>query len=365
MKLTIPRKTLHEALGRVGRAVASQSCLPSLKGILLQVEDGKPGLYLAATDLELAIATTVDAGDTQPGALCVPAGTLREIIGALPEADVTLTAKRDHLKVQCRRSDYRVGALSAEEFPALPEVQGVSFAVPSAELRRLIRETQFAASDDDTRPILTGILFLVGGGKLRLVSTNTHQLQLAETSIEGDAEQVCIVPSQALRELLRFLPEDENAVVTMDDNQAMFETGDTRLTTRLIAGVFPNYERVIPQRPARTAVLCAADLASIARRCKIIATDAAAKDRIVMTFDGGTLRVTAQGETGEAIEQMELSGEWQGEEFSLALNSQYLLETLGVAGDPFRLGMDDPLAPVLMTWGESASKAVLMPMQVQ
>src|SRR5688572_1845348 len=155
MKLSAARKELYEGLQIVSRTVSAHTSLPVLKNVL--IEPGADAIKLSATDLELGVEVLVPAAVQEGGSLTVPAKTLVEIVAALPEADVSLAADdKENLVVCCRRSEYRIHGLSAEDFPALPEVGGsVALQLPQALMKSMIRQTALAASDDDTRPILT------------------------------------------------------------------------------------------------------------------------------------------------------------------------------------------------------------------
>lgn len=368
MKLTVTRKELYEGLQIVGRAVSTQTTLPVLKNVLIQPGDG--AIKLSATDLELGVEVLVPANVTEGGSLTVPAKTFSEIIAALPEADVSLAADdHENLIICCRRSEYRIHGLTAEDFPSLPEVGGsVSLQLPQAQMKEMIRQTVIAASDDDTRPILTGICAVLTGGKLRLVATDTHRLAV-RTAPAGETtdETTVIIPARAMNELLRVLGEDEEAKlsVRIDTNQILFNTERVTLVSRLIEGQFPRYERVIPNGHTRRLTIPREDFQSSLRRARIVARDAAAKDRVVLEAEGESLIITAEGDGGKAHEDFEIARE--GDPISIAFNVNYMLEVLGVLDcEGVYLELTEPLAPaVLRPVDGDDYLMVVMPMQVQ
>jgi DNA polymerase-3 subunit beta len=368
MKLTVTRKELYEGLQIVGRAVSTQTTLPVLKNVLIQPGDGV--IKLSATDLELGVEVLVPASVTEGGSLTVPAKTFSEIIAALPEADVSLAADdHENLVICCRRSEYRIHGLTAEDFPSLPEVGGsVSLQVPQAQMKEMIRQTAIAASDDDTRPILTGICAMLQGGKLRLIATDTHRLAVRTAPVgEEAAETTVIIPARAMNELLRVLGEDPDAklAVRIDTNQILFKTERVTLVSRLIEGQFPRYERVIPSGHTRRLTIPREDFQSSLRRARIVARDAAAKDRVVLEAEGESLTITAEGDGGKAHEDFEIARE--GDPISIAFNVTYLLEVLGVLDcEGVYLELTEPLAPaVLRPVDGDDYLMVVMPMQVQ
>jgi DNA polymerase-3 subunit beta len=368
MKLAVARKELYEGLQIVSRAVSAHTSLPVLKNVL--IEPGTDAIKLSATDLELGVEVLVPASIQEGGPLTIPARTFSEIVAALPEADVSLAADdSDNLVICCRRSEYRIHGLTAEDFPALPEVGGsVSLQIPQSVMKAMIRQTVLAASDDDTRPILTGICLALKENQLRLVATDTHRLAVRTANVsEASGDTTVIVPARAMNELLRVLGDAEDAVLHMrvDQNQILFRTERVTLVSRLIEGQFPRYERVIPSSHTRRLTIQRDDLQSALRRARIVARDSAAKDRVVLDTQGENLVITAEGEEGRAHEEFEVVRE--GDDISIAFNASYLLGVLGVLdSEGLYLEMTEPLSPAVFRPVEGDDYlVVVMPMQVQ
>jgi DNA polymerase III subunit beta len=369
MKLTVTRKELYEGLQIVSRAVSAHTTLPVLKNVL--IEPGTNAIKLSATDLELGVEVLVPATIAEGGPITVPARTFVEIIAALPEADVSLAAdEQDNLIISCRRSEYRIPGLTAEDFPALPEVGGnVSIQVTQPLMKDMIRQTALAASDDDTRPILTGICLVLQENRLRLVATDTHRLAVRTATVtEASGETTVIIPARAMNELMRVLDDNEEAVlsVRVDQNQILFRTEKVTLVSRLIEGQFPKYERVIPATHSRRLTIQRDDFQSALRRARIVAREAAAKDRILLSTEGENVVITSESaDLGQAREEFEVARE--GDEISIAFNATYLLEVLGVLNsEGLFLEMGEPLSPAVVRPVEGEDYLmVVMPMQVQ
>jgi DNA polymerase III subunit beta len=366
MKLSCARKDLYEGLQTVTRAVSGRSSLPILSNVLL--EPGTDGLKLAATDLELGLECRVAASVREEGAITLPAKTLSEIIAALPEADITIAAD-DHntVIVTCRRSEYRIHGLPAVEFPPLPEVKGsTTFSMPQGLLREMIRETNFAVSPDDTRPVLTGIYMVLAGDRLTLAATDTHRLAVRAATVgEASGEAAVIVPGRAMNELMRFLGagSEEPVSVRLDQNQILFRTESTCLVSRLIEGTFPKYERVIPTQHTKKLTIPREELLQAVKRASIVARDNA--NRLVLRTDGENLAIRAEaGDLGQAYEEIEVLRE--GDDIEIAFNARYLLDMLGVLDtEGLYLEMTEPLSPaVIRPAGEAQYLIVIMPMQI-
>jgi DNA polymerase III subunit beta len=362
MKLTVTRKELYEGLQIVSRAVSAHTTLPVLKNVL--IEPGTDAIKLSATDLELGVEVLVPATIAEGGPITVPARTFVEIVAALPEADVSLAAdEQDSMIITCRRSEYRIHGLTAEDFPALPEVGGnVSFQVPQRLMKDMIRQTALAASDDDTRPILTGICLVVQEKRLRLVATDTHRLAVRTADLsEASGETTVIIPARAMNELMRVLDDSEDATlaVRVDQNQILFRTDKVTLVSRLIEGQFPSTH-------SRKLTIQRDDFQSALRRARIVAREAAAKDRILLSTEGENVVITSESaDLGQAREEFEVVRE--GDEISIAFNATYLLDVLGVLNsEGLFLEMGEPLSPAVVRPVEGEDYLmVVMPMQVQ
>jgi DNA polymerase-3 subunit beta len=366
MKLTCARKELYEGLQTVTRAVSGRSSLPILSNVLL--EPGTDGVKLAATDLELGMECRVPASVKEEGPITLPAKTLSEIVSALPEAEVTIAADDHHsVIITCRRSEYRIHGLPAVEFPPLPEVGGnVTFTMPQALLREMIRETILAVSPDDTRPVLTGIYTVLTGDRLTLAATDTHRLAVRAAAVgEATGDAAVIVPERAMNELMRILEagSEQPVSVKVDQNQILFRTETTCLVSRLIEGQFPKYERVIPSQHTKKLTIPREEFQQAVKRAAIVARDNA--NRVVMRTDGENLTIRAEaGDLGQAYEEVEILRE--GDDIEIVFNARYLQDILGVlTTEGLYLEMTEPLSPaVVRPVGDEQYLMVIMPMQL-
>lgn len=384
LKALTPRKDLLEAVQTVGHAVSGRSSLPILSHIIIKTEDN--GLRLIATDLELGISCRIaNAKIQEAGALTAPAKTLTEVLANLPDkADVAVSVDRSHtVHVKSEKSDYKILGLPAEEYPNLPEVtDSVAFALPQTVLKEMIRQTAFAVSPDDNRPILTGILMVFDGETLKLVATDTHRLAVKTAIIkDGRGSQQAIVPARAMNELTRLLSDAEGDVqVALSNNQVRFSLpGDSevQIVARLIEGQFPNFQRVIPQDFQKRLVIPTEPLLRAVRRAHIVARESA--NRVVLRTDGEKLVLTAESQqVGNAREEIELSVR-EGEDVEIAFNAKYLLDLLNVlTEETLTMELSESLKPGLVRPVPTPPKdsdenpmtlpadylCVLMPMQI-
>lgn len=368
MKVTCERRELHEGLQTVARAVSGRSSLPILGNVLL--EPRGDALRLAATDLELGIERLVPARVGEAGSVTLPARTLSEMVGVLPEDDVTIAADTSggDVVITCRRSEYRIHGLPAEEFPVLPEVGAeAAFSLPEGELAKIIRQTIFAAAADDNRPILTGVYTVLNERKLVMVATDTHRLALRQGAVsEASGEVGVIIPARALNELSRGLAaESEQPVqVRLDRNQVLFQTERLTVVSRLIEGQFPKYEKVVPTEHTRKLTIPKDELQQAVRRAAVVARENS--NRIILRTAGEMLTITAEeANLGQAHEEVEVIRE--GDDIQIAFNARYVLDVLGVIeAEGLYLEMTEPLRPAVLRPVDGAEYLmVIMPMSLQ
>jgi len=385
MQVICPRKDLYDAVQTVGRAVSGRSTMPILSHILATPQGD--GLRLTATDLEMWMECHLPAriqlgiGDDEDVAgFTAPSRVFTEILGALPEADVTLDRPSggSQMQVRCARSDYKILGLPADEFPGVPEVAPTAtFTIAGDVLRGVIRHVLFAVATDETRPILTGVLLSMRGDVLKAVATDTHRLAVRTVTLSGaTGEANAIVPARALNELLRLSDDEGTVSVSLAPGQARFEirkgkpdavtpSATITMVTRLIEGQFPNYERVLPTRYERRLILETSEFAKAVKRVAIVARENA--NRIVLSTEGAQLILSAEaGSLGSVRDEVEVARE--GGDIQISFNSRHLndllnvLETEGVA-----LELTEPLRPgVVRLIGDKAPDylCVLMPMQL-
>ena len=363
MKFRCERDTLVEALGTAGRAVSTRGAAsPTLSGVKLELSGRR--LDLTGTDLDLTIATSIDVDGGDDGSAVLPARLIVDIVRALPEGAVSLEVDADEAQISAGRSQFAVRSLPATEFPRPPEPPDRAVELDAAELSDALRQVVAAASTDESRPILTGVLLAAEAGGLRLVATDSYRLavrDLPSTSVLEEDQHV-LVPSLALRELNRLLSGAEGITIRVGDRHVSFEVGAVRLTSRLIEGDFPNYRGLIPaHQPNRLQVGRDALLEGV-KRVKLLAKEATPV-RLVMAPDSLEL-ITINQDLGQAHEQ--LDAVFEGEELTVAFNPDYLTAGIEVCpGDELTLESVDSLKPaVLRSVGRDDFLYLLMPVRV-
>ncbi len=375
MKLTIERAALLRSLNHVQSVVERRNTIPILSNVQLQVADGRLGL--TATDMDLAIVETVDAGIETDGSTTAPAHTLYDIVRKLPDgAQVELDAAGDAGQVQLRagRSRFTLQSLPTSDFPQMTSGDlPHRFKLKAADLRALIDRTRFAISTEETRYYLNGIyLHMVaesedgGGEMLRAVATDGHRLARVEIPLPDGAAGIpgVIVPRKTVNELRKLIDETEEDVeIGLSDAKIRFAFDDVELTSKLIDGTFPDYDRVIPQGNDKSLDVDCQYFAAAVDRVATISTE---KSRAVkLSVENGVVTLSASSpDSGTATEEIEV--DYQQDAIEIGFNARYLLDiTQQIEGETAQFSMADAASPTVIRDGDDKSALyVLMPMRV-
>lgn len=346
MKFRCERDVLVEALGIAGRAVSGRGgSLPALSGVRAELRGDQ--LQVTGSDLDLTIIVSVTVAGESDGLGVIPARLASDVVRALEPGAVHVEADGDELRIRAGRGEFTIRLITADEFPQVASLTAEPVALSSDQLAAALRQVVPAASSDDSRPILTGVLVASEANGLRLVATDSYRLAVRDVpgvSLLAEGQSV-LVPSRALSELNRILGQGDQVQLRLGDREASFEVGPVRLVTRLIEGDFPNYRGLIPAAHPNILTVARDDLLDALRRVKLLAREATPV-RLEMSSDGLELVAVTQ-DVGQAREQVE--GSYEGTTLTVAFNPQYLLEGVEVApGDQITLSTIDELKPALV-----------------
>jgi DNA polymerase-3 subunit beta len=363
VKFRCEREILAEALTTAGRAATSRTgTLPVLSGVRLDVSGGE--LTVTGTDLELTIRLTVPVHSDSDGSAVVPARLVSEIVRALPAGAVEVSLGDDEMAISAGRSQFSVRPLSLSDYPAQVEPEADAVTLQSAEVADALRQVVRAASTDDARAVLTGVLIAAEDEGIKMVATDSYRLavrDLPQSSMLAAGQKV-LVPGRALAELQRILSGDAELKVRLGAREAVFEAGETRLTTRLIEGEYPNYRNLLPSAYPNLLTVGREALLEALRRVKILAQDSTP---VRLTLGGDTLQLTAiTQDVGNAHEEIDAG--YDGAEMTVAFNPDYLASGIdAVEGDEVTLATMDPMKPaVLRGVGHDEYLYLLMPVRV-
>ncbi len=373
MKAALERSALLRTLGHVQSVVERRNTIPILSNVRLSAEGER--IHFAATDMEMEVLESAPARIESGGVTTVPAHTLYDIVRKLPDgADVAIEVKGDdsgRLSLTAGRSKFLLPTLPANDFPVMSaEGFACTFSISSAALARLIDKTRFAISTEETRYYLTGIHLHPaerdGRDRLRAVATDGYRLALAETDLPEGAKSLpgIIVPRKTVQEVRRLLEDAGGDVeVAASESKIRFSVGDAVLTSKLVEGSFPDYQKVIPANNTKSLVL---ENAAFSEAVDRVATISAEKSRsIKLSLDKQRLELTVDNpDTGNATE--ELAVEFDADPIEIGFNAKYLLDVTGqIEGETAEFLLADPAAPALiLDRGDEHAQYVLMPLRV-
>jgi DNA polymerase III subunit beta len=374
LKITVPKDELVQALGVVSRAVSSRTSVQILSGILLEASGGAGGaigeLRVAATDMELSLRATIAAQIDGDGSIVLPGKTLVDIARLLPSDEVTIEHRPSEsvVHVTAGSASYTLHTYNPEDFPRLPDVTSVqTFPVERESLLETIQRVARAASRDESRPVLTGILVQFAGGTLTMAATDSYRLAVKETELSSKAPDLeAIVPGRALTELARIASAGDSIDVGVHENQVVFgisagEIGGIWLTTRRIDGQFPNYRQLLPEQFEHELTLPRTELLEVVRRASVMIQRATP---LQLRFAEGEITVIARThEVGESQESM--PAPYSGETLEIGFNADFLREGLeSVDGDDIRFKLISPLRPAVLQGDGDEFTYLVMPIRL-
>ena len=372
MKLTIERAAILKSLAHVQSVVERRNAIPILSNVLIEAEGGD--LSLSATDMDIDIVDRTPADVQQDGAVTAPVHTLYDIVRKLPDgAQVELSLDGDGGQVALRagRSNFSLQSLPKDDFPAIgSEDLSSEFTLPAAELRQLIDRTRFAISTEETRYYLNGIYVHAaesdGVKLLRAVATDGHRLARIEMPLPQGAEKIpgVIVPRKAVNELRRLVDESSDDIrISMNENKIRFSFGSVILTSKLIDGTFPDYDRVIPTGNDKTLDVDAKVFRNAVDRVSTISTEKSRAIKLTMSEGNLSLQATSP-DAGSASEDLEVG--YTADGLEIGFNSRYLLDIANqIEGDSMQFVLADAASPtVIKDAADTAALYVLMPMRV-
>jgi DNA polymerase-3 subunit beta len=363
VKFRCERDVLADAVGAAGRAATNRTgTLPVLAGVRLEVAGDT--LTVTGTDLELTIRLSVEVGGERDGAAVVPARLVADIVKALPAGAVQVQLGDEEMSISAGRSQFSVRPLSLDDYPTQVEPTADPVTLPADAMADALRQVVRAASTDDARAVLTGVLLAADDDGLRLVATDSYRLavrDLPDTSVLASGQKV-LIPGRALSELQRLMGDVEELQVRLGDRDATFEAAGTRLSTRLIEGEFPNYRNLLPSSYPNLLTVGKAAMMEAIRRVKILAQDSTP---VRLTLGGDTVQLTAiTQDVGNAAEEIDAS--YEGTEMTVAFNPDYLAAGIdAIDSDDVTLATMDPMKPaVLRGVGRDDYLYLLMPVRV-
>jgi DNA polymerase III subunit beta len=379
MKVSVLQENLAHGLSIVSRAVSPRSTLPVLSNVLIATDEGR--LRLSATNLELGITCWIGAKISDEGSTTVPARTFNDLVSTLSEkqVDMDLTVRTQTLNVRCGASNTDLKCIDSQEFPPMPVADPTQgFQINVADIKEMIQQVVFAASTDEARPILTGVLVTVNGSQIIMAAADGFRLSVRKAELSSPVARpfTAVIPARALSELARISGDGDQVLTVIlppGRGQVIFRLKDAELVSQLIEGSFPDYEQIIPRRCDTRAVLSTPVFLKACKQAEIFAREGSHIARIQINPGGelqpGTVEISGQSdETG--FNQNVVDASIEGPQLLIAFNVRFLREVLDVIKTPNvaleTTGDTSPgvVRPVGGSTGEDSFLHVIMPMHL-
>ncbi len=381
MKVSCLQEQLSKGLSVVGRAVSTKTTLPVLNHILIATETTEEGgrLKLAATNLEISITYWVSAKVEEEGEITVPARLLTDFVAGLGSDNVYMNLDEQTLTLNVRSGRYEanIKGIAAEDFPSLPSMAnpGNTAEIAASIFREAVSQVAFAASSDETRPVLTGIFANFSGDVLTVAAADSFRLAVKTTTLLSEVPNnfSIILPARAMVELSRIVPDDESPIeisVTANKSQALFKTADVHFTSSLLEGNFPNYQHIIPKKFDTRTVVSTGELLKAVKVSSLFARDSGGNIvRMAVTpgedLTPGSIMLTANAaEVGDNRNELEATVD--GAPAQIAFNAKYLSDVLSaITTGQVAVELQSPSNPgVIKPVGKEDYVHVIMPMHL-
>ncbi len=384
MKFSCEKILLQNAVATASRTVATKSSIPALEGVLLQANSN---LTISGYNMQTGIRTTLETDITEPGSLVLPAKLFGEIIRRLPDDIVTFTSDPNlNVKLACGDATYNILALSADDYPELPEVENEhSVHIQQKTLRSIIGETSFAVSTDEVRPVHTGSLFEITQNELTVVSVDGFRLALRREPLNNTEKQTnepnetannitpsnqeniifkFVAPGNALNEVEKICEDtDEPAMITLGNRHLLFEVGKTQLICRRLEGEFLDYKAAIPRANPISVITETRAMMNSIDRVSVVISDKQ-KSPIRCIFNNNQVTMSAKTGTGEAKDICKITGDGNGLE--IGFNNRYLMDALKYApADTVKIELNTGISPCIITPVDGAEKFLYMVLPVR
>jgi len=322
------KSILQDAVSTVQKAVTGKSTMPILGGILIKAYDGE--ILFTGSDLDLSIEKKISSEVIEPGTVVIDAKLFGEIIRKLPNDIIEIrTVDSSSIQISCQKSKFKLIHMNSDEFPELPHIsENMIFSVPQRILKNMIKGTIFATAADDSRPVLTGVLFEIKDRKLNLVALDGYRLALRSEALDTDNAINAVIPGKTLSEVSKILNDsDDNVNITFTPNNILFNLNQTKVTSRLLDGEFIKYNSIIPSEYNLKVTAKRLELLDCIERAALMGKEGST-NLVKLDIEEENLVITSNSQLGTVRE--ELSIILQGQPLQIAFNSKYLIDVLKI-----------------------------------
>ncbi|WP_027415077.1 DNA polymerase III subunit beta [Aneurinibacillus terranovensis] len=361
MEFIIKRELLTDAIGTVSKAVSTRTTIPILTGIKIVAHED--GVTLTGSDSDISIEQFIPAQSEneqsiniiQTGVVVLPSRVFGDIVRKLPGEQVRISVNnRFMVTVSSERSEFNLNGMNADEYPRLPQIEEDQIvSIPSDLLKTIIRQTVFAVATNETRPILTGVMWKLDNGQLSFVATDSHRLTTRTAAVEVSNDlsfENIIIPGKSLNELSRILPENDQLVyIVITDNQILVKVNHILFYSRILDGTYPDTSRIIPRHTKTEIILSTREFLGAIERASLLAKDG--KNNVVRLFTrpDGVIEISSNTpEIGKVTEEI-IPASMEGEEVKISFNAKYMLDALRASdSSEIKVGFTGAMSPFIL-----------------
>lgn len=348
MKFTCKQQNLSKAINTVSKAITGRTTLPILKGIYLKAEGEM--LTLISSDLEISIEKKIDADITNEGETVIPARIFGDIIRKLPNSDIEIELKEDGiLKIKCNSSKFEIVCFPVDEFPSIGEVKTEkSISINREIFRDMIKMTSFAASIDESKGIITGLLMEMEENNINMISLDGFRMAMVRKKVENKDAHKIIISAKIVNEIYKIISEteEENIEIGMDLKKAIISLENTKIITRLMEGEFINYKGIIPTENKISVIINRADFLESIERASLFSREGKNNLIKISIFDSN-MNISSRSEEGNVDENIVVSQ--TGENIEIGFNSKYMMDVLKVIDEEeIKLEFNKSITPCLV-----------------
>jgi DNA polymerase-3 subunit beta len=364
MKLSLTQENLSKALGSVGRIVSTRATLPVLSNVLLSTDGSR--LRLSATNLEIGINYWIGSSIEKEGSVTVPARLLADFVASLPSGNIKLESNGATLSIKAPNYESKINGIPADDFPTIPEIDNKPvLVVNSVQLKEALAQVVIAASVDEARPVLAGVLLYTDDEHLYVVATDSYRLAEKKLPLpDNTGEFKVIIPVRTMQELLKLISDvNEDVELYVDESQAMFRLGDVEIISRIVEGQFPPYQQIIPTEAKTSFDINTAEFSRLVKVASLFARESAGSIRMEIREEGEVALVSSDSEIGG--NKSSANCEVSGADGEISLNARYMQDALSVIkSKEVRFSMNDKLsACVLAPVDDDSYLHIVMPLR--
>jgi len=333
MKIICSKYVLNKALNTAYKAITNRTTIPILKGILIEtVSENR--IRITSTDSEISIEKECECVVEESGSTVINSKLLTEMVKKLPDDDIYIESNNNTVSIKCNTYSSDIASFPADEFPKISEINEIEKIILNKDtFIRMVRKTAFAASTDDSRGILTGVLMELNEGLISMIALDGFRMAIAKETTETDKNTSIVISARLLNEITKIMSdenEESDFSMTIDNKKVVFSIGTTKITSRLLEGDYMNYNDIIPKINKCSIKVRRKDMANVIERASLIVKEGQ-NNLIKLTIDNSSASISSRSEEGRIYEEFPV--ETQGEGIEIGFNSKYVLDVLKVIDD--------------------------------